>query len=257
MWEYNYTVSSDELYHYGVKGMRWGHRKARPIATTGRRSASSKNKGYKNTPEYQAKVAKRKKALKVGAAVVGTALAAYGTYKLSKYVQNKRSAAAMKKASDYINQNLFEKQGFSEFADGTRRTYFKNGRGDSVTIGSRGSKAIRQHNAKTISTAMQMYKDATNTKLDRGLSKVVNAGDSVSRTAKGAATSAANMAKRAATSAKNGATKAKNRALDAINPVYEYTPGQTTTRTRTMKGFEDIPIKETVTNYYKTKKRRG
>lgn len=26
MWEYNYT---SELYHYGVKGMRWGHRKAR------------------------------------------------------------------------------------------------------------------------------------------------------------------------------------------------------------------------------------
>lgn len=28
MWTYNYTQYSDELYHYGVKGMRWGHRKS-------------------------------------------------------------------------------------------------------------------------------------------------------------------------------------------------------------------------------------
>lgn len=27
MWEYNYTQQSYELYHYGVPGMRWGHRK--------------------------------------------------------------------------------------------------------------------------------------------------------------------------------------------------------------------------------------
>ena len=28
MWKYNYTVST-ELYHYGIKGMRWGYRKIR------------------------------------------------------------------------------------------------------------------------------------------------------------------------------------------------------------------------------------
>ena len=28
MWQYNYAPSSDDIMHYGIPGMRWGHRKA-------------------------------------------------------------------------------------------------------------------------------------------------------------------------------------------------------------------------------------
>ena len=41
MWQYQNT---DELYHYGVIGMRWGHRKQRPISSFVRRFRRSANK---------------------------------------------------------------------------------------------------------------------------------------------------------------------------------------------------------------------
>lgn len=150
-----YVNNSNELYHYGVKGMRWGHRKAsyqntavktgvsaqrqkylnakaakktasrdfkkaydkaynRSIAAISpfkkhrqanderwndafKKAEVSRNadkaykdakKEYHQTDEYKAK---RAKAIKVGAAVAGTALAAYGAYKVSKVLKDKAS----------------------------------------------------------------------------------------------------------------------------------------------------------------------
>lgn len=141
-------VYSDDLCHYGIPGMRWGHRKAQPISVERARLQSAKaayktanrayskahtqarnydanpivrsarsngftnelrkkasdrkwddalkkgkeaykaeknykqaKKEYKQTDEYKAK---RAKAIKVGAAAAGTALATYGAYKVSK-----------------------------------------------------------------------------------------------------------------------------------------------------------------------------
>ena len=130
-----------ELMHYGVPGMKWGHRKARYYEVTGNRSRiGSKNNGQMNIKirrsnsdisnknsksqktelTQEQKTARRKKALKIGAAVAGTALAAYGTYKIAKYTQDKRQQAAMKKASEYIDKNFLNKIGESNFANGKR-----------------------------------------------------------------------------------------------------------------------------------------
>lgn len=284
MWTY---VHTDELYHHGIKGMKWGRRrwqnKDGSLTPAGRQRYGDDDGVYKKavkkftnskigskyklkddpedelrevegkppkerTPEEKA--ARRKKALKIGAAVVGTALATYGAYKLAAYTQNKRNTAAMQKAQDYISKNAYQKIGESTFGDGTRRMYFKSDTyGELVTGGSRGNigKAVGKHNARVVAQGRQMYRDATNTRLDRGLAKVVKTGDAVENAAKRAAAPVVNAAKSAG-------NKAKNAVLDVVNPIYEYTPGDTRTVTRDYGN--GIKYTEQVTDYIKRKKKR-
>lgn len=130
--------------------------------------------------------------------------------------------------------------------------YFRNGAGNEITAGrtSRNNvgKSVGKLNAKVVAEGRQMYRDATNTRLDRGLARVVGAGDAAGNAAKRAGTSVANTAR-------NTANRAKNAVLDVVNPIYEYVPGKTTTSTRDYGN--GIVLNKTNTEYYKRKRKRG
>lgn len=84
------------LTHYGVKGMKWGHRKQQSLYVANRQARDKTvEKSRSNTPEAEAaRKEKVKKAAKVGAAVAGTALAIYGAHKLNQYVKTKNGQIA-------------------------------------------------------------------------------------------------------------------------------------------------------------------
>lgn len=127
MWQYETT----ELYHYGVPGMRWRHRKARPVTTgTGRRRGQQVQSASKsNNQDAQAKKkARLKKGLIIGGAVVGTALAAYGTYKLTKYCKDKNTAKRIKLGEEMMKIRQQQYKADSE----TFRNMVANNRRNSI-----------------------------------------------------------------------------------------------------------------------------
>ena len=165
----NYIIVGGELYHYGVPGMRWGHRKARPVSAERARMQSAKaaykksnkeyskaynkaynyssrhmisqwanghkraesdrrwgdaydkavkansdkaaykqaKKEYKQTDDYKAR---RNRAIKIGAAAAGTALAAYGAYKLNNFVKDKNCQIAYEEGRKYAKKKFQSEQ---------------------------------------------------------------------------------------------------------------------------------------------------
>ena len=299
-------MNQNELMHYGVPGMKWGHRKnyygssgdkyrASNGVTVGapknagvaafRKAQESKagaaaikgiaklntamsgcrnkttmkrigertrketdavreaNQVHKQAKKEQKQPMSTKKKVAIGAAVVGTALAAYGTYKLAKFAQDKRSKAAIKKGSDYMRDNILTKYGESKFSDGKIISNFRNNVGTEITIGSKNSSAINKYNDEVINKAYKITKDATNTRLDKGLSKVVNAGNSVGK-----------VTEQARNNIKNAGRTVGNKILDVVNPMYEYTPGSTTSSTRSFGN--GVTMTKTTTDLIKRKVKR-
>ena len=98
------------LMHHGVKGMKWGIRK----------KYKPHPRDYKYNKEYSsdeeaiaAKKAKRKKILKIGAAVTVGLLAAYGLYKYSEFINSSSGNSSVKS----INTDTITKNRLTEMKD--------------------------------------------------------------------------------------------------------------------------------------------
>ena len=125
-----YTIDGKEfeLKHFGVKGMKWGRRKARPQSTgTGRRSGQATT----DSPEAQAarkeaRRAKAKRAAKIGAAVVAAGLAAYGAKKVHDVVRDKNYNYRMKKAQEYLKSIMNKPTWSYEIGDSPATTRIKS-----------------------------------------------------------------------------------------------------------------------------------
>lgn len=109
-----YTVGGKtfELQHHGVKGMKWGRRKARLQSTgTGRRGGqATSDSAQSEAARKEARRAKAKRAAKIGAALVGTALAVYGAKKASDVLKDKAYQKALergrKATEDLIHRKI-------------------------------------------------------------------------------------------------------------------------------------------------------
>ena len=116
-------VKENRKFNQDYENLRYTNRKnmeAEKKAYKAEKKAAKE--AYKQTDEYKAK---RAKALKVGVAVAGTALAAYGAYKLHNYIRSENAKIAIKRGEEafdsVVKKNENEKASLKRISDSFRR----------------------------------------------------------------------------------------------------------------------------------------
>lgn len=98
----------------GIGAVRKGNKIQRDATKASLKEQKQVSKAAKNTPEAIAeRKAKQKKAIKIGAAVAGTALVAYGTYKATRYIKSEAGKRSYESGKKYAQEHFFSKANIS------------------------------------------------------------------------------------------------------------------------------------------------
>ena len=152
MWQYNYTnYNYDELYHYGVKGMRWGHSNSIRAAIAKRKN----DKVDKSFIKWKENANKRDNAINLGKELNKTKLA----------YENNRSSDELKKQYHEANKN-FKK----EYRQNT--TFHKGEIRQQV-----GQDLSRKYLSESKKVKKQLLSDPTNKELQKKYGDLLNKHD--------------------------------------------------------------------------------
>lgn len=99
---------NNELYHHGVKGMKWGVRKNQKH--TGRTdNANQKSKIDNKRRSRSTKMSTKKKVAIATSVAVGVALSAYGAYKVSKAIKDKAFRLSRDRGMDAVSKVMLDR----------------------------------------------------------------------------------------------------------------------------------------------------